>query len=59
METIKIHSMKNKSEWYASFYVEGVKQNSDMTLPTPFFTTMSKQEVINIIQAKNPNKKVK
>lgn len=53
METITIKSIKGHKEWFASF------STMDELVPTPFFLTMNKQDVIDKIQALNPNSKVK
>ena len=52
METITIKSIKGHKEWFAYF------STMDNPLPTPFFLTMAKQDVIDKIQALNPNSKV-
>ena len=57
-ERIEIHTIKGKREWYASFYVENIPQNTDMTLPTPFLLTMPIQTVLKKIKDLNPDKRV-
>ena len=53
METITIQSVEGRNEWFAAF------STMDELVPTPFFLTMDKEEVIKRIQLLNPNSEVR